>query len=223
MRARRFAGPGILDPDRDAAGYHRPWLGLVDRRLGKLREHTLRREVLTGGPGDGLRRAEPDEHGARCVQVPNLPTSGESVLEPPCRGGRSLRGGAGALAGRSRTDAAVRPCLAGQAESCSNAVEAAQRSAATGRRGRARGGMSSLWLRDGRRRIADTATSCADRQFGRAATVASRLWVTRACVRLDRALAQTLTAALDSFISFFFNDTATTEIYTLSLHDALPI
>src|SRR2546422_11180006 len=29
---------------------------------------------------------------------------------------------------------------------------------------------------------------------------------------------------LSSFISFFFfNDTATTEIYTLSLHDALPI
>src|SRR5258708_39380950 len=26
-----------------------------------------------------------------------------------------------------------------------------------------------------------------------------------------------------SLISFFFNDTATTEIYTLSLHDALPI
>src|SRR2546428_13850619 len=26
-----------------------------------------------------------------------------------------------------------------------------------------------------------------------------------------------------SFICFFFNDTATTEIYTLSLHDALPI
>src|SRR3712207_9474156 len=26
-----------------------------------------------------------------------------------------------------------------------------------------------------------------------------------------------------SFIIFFFNDTATTEIYTLSLHDALPI
>src|SRR5688572_32429786 len=26
-----------------------------------------------------------------------------------------------------------------------------------------------------------------------------------------------------SYISFFFNDTATTEIYTLSLHDALPI
>src|SRR2546430_16718429 len=26
-----------------------------------------------------------------------------------------------------------------------------------------------------------------------------------------------------SFYSFFFNDTATTEIYTLSLHDALPI
>src|SRR5206468_11479089 len=27
----------------------------------------------------------------------------------------------------------------------------------------------------------------------------------------------------DSFSFFFFNDTATTEIYTLSLHDALPI
>ena len=26
-----------------------------------------------------------------------------------------------------------------------------------------------------------------------------------------------------AFIFFFFNDTATTEIYTLSLHDALPI
>src|SRR2546430_14129054 len=28
---------------------------------------------------------------------------------------------------------------------------------------------------------------------------------------------------LQTFIFFFFNDTATTEIYTLSLHDALPI
>src|SRR2546422_11615069 len=28
---------------------------------------------------------------------------------------------------------------------------------------------------------------------------------------------------LSLFIFFFFNDTATTEIYTLSLHDALPI
>src|SRR2546422_4370590 len=27
----------------------------------------------------------------------------------------------------------------------------------------------------------------------------------------------------DVFVFFFFNDTATTEIYTLSLHDALPI
>src|SRR2546426_12542975 len=30
-------------------------------------------------------------------------------------------------------------------------------------------------------------------------------------------------ALLLSFSFFFFNDTATTEIYTLSLHDALPI
>src|SRR3712207_8506619 len=28
---------------------------------------------------------------------------------------------------------------------------------------------------------------------------------------------------MNSLMSFFFNDTATTEIYTLSLHDALPI
>src|SRR5947209_18786389 len=28
---------------------------------------------------------------------------------------------------------------------------------------------------------------------------------------------------LSSYFFFFFNDTATTEIYTLSLHDALPI
>src|SRR6266849_6842641 len=31
-----------------------------------------------------------------------------------------------------------------------------------------------------------------------------------------------LTSSLSAFL-FFFNDTATTEIYTLSLHDALPI
>ena len=32
-----------------------------------------------------------------------------------------------------------------------------------------------------------------------------------------------LNAVINFFSSFFFNDTATTEIYTLSLHDALPI
>src|SRR2546422_4156012 len=32
-----------------------------------------------------------------------------------------------------------------------------------------------------------------------------------------------LAASLHSYFFFFFNDTATTEIYTLSLHDALPI
>src|SRR5258708_16650206 len=32
-----------------------------------------------------------------------------------------------------------------------------------------------------------------------------------------------MTLALTLIIFFFFNDTATTEIYTLSLHDALPI
>src|SRR5947207_14519447 len=32
-----------------------------------------------------------------------------------------------------------------------------------------------------------------------------------------------MTCILTSIYLFFFNDTATTEIYTLSLHDALPI
>src|SRR2546430_17687429 len=32
-----------------------------------------------------------------------------------------------------------------------------------------------------------------------------------------------IASLFDVFIFFFFNDTATTEIYTLSLHDALPI
>src|SRR3712207_7824415 len=32
-----------------------------------------------------------------------------------------------------------------------------------------------------------------------------------------------MTAGYGNVIDFFFNDTATTEIYTLSLHDALPI
>src|SRR3712207_9548065 len=36
-------------------------------------------------------------------------------------------------------------------------------------------------------------------------------------------LTSTLHPATSSLYSFFFNDTATTEIYTLSLHDALPI
>src|SRR2546427_9675996 len=35
--------------------------------------------------------------------------------------------------------------------------------------------------------------------------------------------ARTLRTLIESFLFFFFNDTATTEIYTLSLHDALPI
>src|SRR5690349_25019972 len=41
--------------------------------------------------------------------------------------------------------------------------------------------------------------------------------VIRAC------LSFVIIASFLSFFFFFFNDTATTEIYTLSLHDALPI
>src|ERR1017187_8552112 len=42
----------------------------------------------------------------------------------------------------------------------------------------------------------------------------------RACASLRTRLAAVFCV---SFVFFFFNDTATTEIYTLSLHDALPI
>src|SRR3712207_2022240 len=44
----------------------------------------------------------------------------------------------------------------------------------------------------------------------------------RHCSR-RRASAQVVVACNRQSMSFFFNDTATTEIYTLSLHDALPI
>src|SRR3712207_425489 len=42
-------------------------------------------------------------------------------------------------------------------------------------------------------------------------------------VNLPRASLTMPVRILYSYIFFFFNDTATTEIYTLSLHDALPI
>src|SRR2546430_16425435 len=40
---------------------------------------------------------------------------------------------------------------------------------------------------------------------------------------MQRYLVHTITALSYTSSFFFFNDTATTEIYTLSLHDALPI
>src|SRR6266496_2229054 len=46
--------------------------------------------------------------------------------------------------------------------------------------------------------------------------------ITRACL-LFSPKGQELVRTVSSHITFFFNDTATTEIYTLSLHDALPI
>src|SRR2546430_17683785 len=39
----------------------------------------------------------------------------------------------------------------------------------------------------------------------------------------DSSILSTMCSRVISFFFFFFNDTATTEIYTLSLHDALPI
>src|SRR5258708_20475478 len=42
-------------------------------------------------------------------------------------------------------------------------------------------------------------------------------------MRVDCLLYSQVVVLLSFFFVFFFNDTATTEIYTLSLHDALPI
>src|SRR6476620_12638624 len=39
----------------------------------------------------------------------------------------------------------------------------------------------------------------------------------------DRSISPGMVMSVLSLFLFFFNDTATTEIYTLSLHDALPI
>src|SRR2546430_1683563 len=51
---------------------------------------------------------------------------------------------------------------------------------------------------------------------------ANRAITTSLCTLITTSSMQWLAPAL-SFLFFFFNDTATTEIYTLSLHDALPI
>src|ERR1022692_1349001 len=59
------------------------------------------------------------------------------------------------------------------------------------------------------------ATPCAHRMH--ACTGCVWLYLMRCSVR------SVLRPALSRFSFFFFNDTATTEIYTLSLHDALPI
>src|SRR6266511_3091266 len=42
------------------------------------------------------------------------------------------------------------------------------------------------------------------------------------CIYLSKSFVYTFTLIFAFFFFFFFNDTATTEIYTLSLHDALP-
>src|SRR5260221_14176543 len=43
------------------------------------------------------------------------------------------------------------------------------------------------------------------------------------CICIVKALSLFITFLFSLYFFFFFNDTATTEIYTLSLHDALPI
>src|SRR5258708_13392547 len=47
--------------------------------------------------------------------------------------------------------------------------------------------------------------------------------LTRLSARIRAVDTSSISCSRVGFIFFFFNDTATTEIYTLSLHDALPI
>src|SRR5258708_19556974 len=54
-------------------------------------------------------------------------------------------------------------------------------------------------------------------------SIASATSLTRYCIRCLRFMVIHTLLGMISLFFFFFNDTATTEIYTLSLHDALPI
>src|ERR1019366_10764160 len=49
------------------------------------------------------------------------------------------------------------------------------------------------------------------------------VWVTPPAAASAEVTCDLSGVCFSSFVLFFFNDTATTEIYTLSLHDALPI
>src|SRR6478736_9749434 len=60
--------------------------------------------------------------------------------------------------------------------------------------------------------------------LGRAPSMPATTMMTRAALRRSRSPSTRCRPATPtSYSLFFFNDTATTEIYTLSLHDALPI
>src|ERR1019366_8858211 len=64
---------------------------------------------------------------------------------------------------------------------------------------------------------------CLERPAAPPARRRRRRGVSRASVRSSRPSTKSAGNKSRAPSSFFFNDTATTEIYTLSLHDALPI
>jgi hypothetical protein len=78
------AGPRVLDPVGTLARNRRTRIGLVDRRLGAIRQRALRRALQAGGQHHRLRHPDPDEHGVRHVAVRARTTSGEPVLQPSC-------------------------------------------------------------------------------------------------------------------------------------------
>ena len=81
----------------------------MDRRLGQLRQHEVRREVLAGGADHRVRPADADEHGLRGRRFHPGSAPRRAVLEPPRRSVRIGHRRAGRAAGARGTDEAVRP------------------------------------------------------------------------------------------------------------------
>lgn len=89
---RRLGPPG---PDARLA---RPCGGMVARGLASLRQRPLRRAICDGRPNHRLRQADAHEHDIRRLPLRDLPTSGEPVVQPPCRARPAAPSGAGTLA-----------------------------------------------------------------------------------------------------------------------------
>src|ERR1044071_9703777 len=68
-----------------------------------------------------------------------------------------------------------------------------------------------------------TASSCASAVFTFVSACSSSWRLTAPASRSEEHTSELQSRVDISYVFFFFNDTATTEIYTLSLHDALPI
>jgi hypothetical protein len=85
--AKGGAQRGRLDPSRSLARGSRSCHWLVDRRLGPLWKRTLWGALCARGPRDGLRPAEPAEHGL-CGGSLRVVTAPRGAFVQPSRGAR---------------------------------------------------------------------------------------------------------------------------------------